>query len=46
MRDAVAFIVIAGVVATLISATVGVLSLYAGGIIAREQVVETWRAWR
>ena len=46
VRDAVAFIVIAGVVATLISATVGVLSLYAGGIIAREQVVETWRAWR
>jgi signal transduction histidine kinase len=45
VRDSVAVIVLAGVLATMISATVGVLSLYTGGIVTSSQLIETWRAW-
>jgi signal transduction histidine kinase len=45
VRDAIGFIVLAAALATLVSATIGVLSLYLGGIVPRGQLAETWRAW-
>ncbi len=38
-------LVAVAIVATTTSATVGVASLFAGGVIASAQLVETWRAW-
>jgi PAS domain S-box-containing protein len=43
--DAVGLLVVAGVMSTAISATIGVLSLSLGGIISTSELVETWRAW-
>lgn len=43
--DAFALVVVAALLSTAISATIGVLSLYAGGIIPSSGLVETWRAW-
>ena len=45
VRDALALILLAGLASTLISASVGVLSLHQGGIVPPERVRETWRAW-
>ena len=42
--DAFAFIVVAAIVSTAISATLGVLTLYSGGIVP-PGIAETWRAW-
>jgi len=41
----IALITGAAMLSTLISATVGVASLYAGGIVQPSRVVATWRAW-
>jgi signal transduction histidine kinase len=38
-------IALAALCSTLLSATVGVASLSAGGLITQSQVQETWRAW-
>ena len=43
--DAFSLIVAAAVVSTAISATIGVVSLYAGGIVPPAGLAETWRAW-
>jgi PAS domain S-box-containing protein len=43
--DAAALLVLAGVMSTAISATIGVMSLRAGGIISSSELLETWRAW-
>lgn len=45
LRDVLSLIVLAGIGSTLLSATIGVFSLWAGGIVATPAVVETWRAW-
>ena len=45
VRDAVALIVFAAGISTLVSATIGVASLNLGGILPREHIAETWRAW-
>jgi PAS domain S-box-containing protein len=45
MRDAAALIGFGAVLSTAVSATVGVLSLYVGGVVAQGHVAETWRAW-
>jgi signal transduction histidine kinase len=45
VNTAVALIVLAAVVSTLISATVGVASLYLGHVIPGAKVQPTWRAW-
>lgn len=45
LRDAVGLIVRAGIFSTLVSATIGVGSLYAGNVISSTQLFETWRAW-
>jgi signal transduction histidine kinase len=45
VRDAVGLIVLAGVLSTTVSATIGVASLYLGKIVSAAQLLETWRAW-
>ena len=44
-RDVVALIVLAAGLSTMISASVGVTSLFASGIISADRIAETWRAW-
>jgi PAS domain S-box-containing protein len=43
--DAFALLVIAALMSTAISATIGVASLYLGGIVSASDLVETWRVW-
>ncbi|MDP9280462.1 MAG: MASE1 domain-containing protein [Gemmatimonadota bacterium] len=43
--DVIGLIVIAAGLTTMVSATIGVTSLYLGGIVAAGQLGETWRAW-
>ncbi|HEY0809727.1 MAG TPA: MASE1 domain-containing protein [Longimicrobiales bacterium] len=43
--SAFGLIVLAALTSTLISASIGVTSLYAGHIISTPQIGETWRAW-
>jgi signal transduction histidine kinase len=38
-------LILAAVLGTMISATIGVASLYAGGIVASHQLRESWMAW-
>ena len=45
IRDVLGLIAIAGVLATMLSATIGVGSLYLGGIVPTGQVGTAWRAW-
>ena len=45
LRDVLGLIVLAGVLSTAVSATVGVTSLYLGHIVSTAQMQETWRAW-
>lgn len=44
LTDVLALVAVA-LATTLVSATVGVTSLYAGGVIQASQTVETWLAW-
>ena len=43
--DALALIFLSAGLASLVAATVGVGSLHLGGIIGRDHLAETWRAW-
>jgi signal transduction histidine kinase len=45
LRDVLGLIVFAGLVSTMVSATIGVASLYLGDIVSTAQLRETWRAW-
>jgi len=45
VRDAVALIVCTAGFATVVSATIGVATLYFAGIIPRPQVIDAWRSW-
>ena len=45
IRDVVALVVAGGVLATMVSATVGVASLAAGGLLAEGATWSTWRTW-
>jgi signal transduction histidine kinase len=45
LRDVVSLFVIAGLLSTLFSATIGVASLHLGGIVPAERVPATWSAW-
>ena len=45
LRDVFALIVLAALLATMISATLGVTSLYFAGLTPQENVAETWRTW-
>ena len=43
--DVVGLIVFAAVLSTMVAATIGVTSLYFGGIVSLPHIAETWRAW-
>jgi signal transduction histidine kinase len=43
--DVIGLIVLAAGLTTMVSATIGVTSLYLGGVISLPQIGETWRAW-
>jgi signal transduction histidine kinase len=45
LADVIGLIVLAAGLSTMVSATIGVTSLYLGGIISPSQLAETWRAW-
>lgn len=45
VADVIGLIVLAAGLSTMVSATIGVTSLYVGGIISSAQLGETWRAW-
>jgi signal transduction histidine kinase len=45
LPDVIGLIVFAAGLSTMVSATIGVTSLYLGGIISAAQLGETWRAW-
>jgi signal transduction histidine kinase len=44
-RDVVSLVVLAALFSPIVSATIGVTSLWAGGIIAANAYMETWAAW-
>jgi signal transduction histidine kinase len=45
MRDVLALIVFGALLATMISALIGVATLYFAGLAARQNLAETWRTW-
>jgi len=45
LRDVLALIVLAAALATMISATIGVASLYSAGLVQQPKLAETWRTW-
>ena len=45
VRSVIALVVGAALLSTTIGATVGVVSLHAGGIVQTSRLLETWRAW-
>jgi signal transduction histidine kinase len=45
LRDVLALIVFAATMSTLVSATIGVASLYLAGLVAPHRLVETWQTW-
>src|SRR5262249_23017611 len=45
LKDVFALIVFAALLSTVVSATVGVSTLFLGGVLSRAQLLETWRVW-
>ncbi len=45
VRDVVSLVVFAGLLSTAISATIGVTSLSAAGLVPEGQILSTWRIW-
>jgi signal transduction histidine kinase len=45
LADVIGLILLAAGLSTMVSATIGVASLYLGGIVSSAQLGETWRAW-
>lgn len=45
LRDVLGLIALAGIISTLIGATIGVLSLWAGGLIEVSGLNEAWQTW-
>ena len=45
LRDVISFVLTACLLSTLLSATIGVASLWAGGIVPTVTSFATWRAW-
>ena len=45
MRDVLTLIVIGALLATMISAMIGVATLHFAGLAARQNLAETWRTW-
>jgi signal transduction histidine kinase len=45
LRDVLALIVLAAALSTMISATIGVATLYTAGLVQQSKLAETWRTW-
>lgn len=45
LRDVIALILLSALLSTMISATIGVTSLYLAGLAPQANVAETWRTW-
>jgi signal transduction histidine kinase len=45
LRDVLALIVLAAALSTMISATIGVSTLYTAGLVQQSRLAETWRTW-
>ncbi|MBS4028471.1 MAG: PAS domain S-box protein [Ignavibacteriales bacterium] len=45
LRDVLALIIFAAVSSTIVSATIGVSSLWLGGVISLPAYISTWKAW-
>ncbi len=45
VRDVLALILFAATLSTIVSATIGVATLYIAGMAAPQDVLETWRTW-
>jgi signal transduction histidine kinase len=45
VRDVLGLIVLAAILSTMISATIGGASLYFAGLVAPQKFAETWRTW-
>jgi signal transduction histidine kinase/integral membrane sensor domain MASE1 len=45
LRDVLGLIVLAAILSTTVSATIGVSSLYLGGIVSAPQFAHAWQAW-
>jgi PAS domain S-box-containing protein len=45
VRDVLGLIVLAAGLSTMVSATIGVASLYLGGIVSLAELARAWRAW-
>jgi integral membrane sensor domain MASE1 len=45
LRDVIALVVLSALLSTMISATIGVASLYYAGLTPQANVAETWRTW-
>jgi signal transduction histidine kinase len=45
LRDALGFVIVGAGLSTVVSATIGVAALWAGGMVATGTLATTWRAW-
>ena len=45
LPDVLNFIIFGAIISTMIAATIGATSLWAGGIISPQNYTDTWRAW-
>jgi signal transduction histidine kinase len=45
VRDVIALVLLAAALSTMISATIGVTTLYAAGFVQQSRFAETWRTW-
>jgi signal transduction histidine kinase len=45
LKDVLAFVLLAALLSTAVSATVGVSTLFLGGVLPRAELLATWRVW-
>jgi signal transduction histidine kinase len=45
LKDVLAFVLLAALLSTVVSATVGVSTLFLGGVLPRAELLATWRVW-
>ena len=45
LKDVLAFVLLAALLSTVVSATVGVSTLFLGGVLSRAELLATWRVW-
>src|SRR5436309_11689084 len=45
LRDVIGLVVLAGLISTLVSATIGVTSSWLGGVVSSAEYAKTWWTW-